>query len=229
MLLRRNPGPIQRGKPIADLTLPSVPAGVPSELLTRRPALLQAEETLIAANAQIGAARALYFPAISLTGAFGGASAQLSNLFSGPARAWNYTGQVVGPIFTFAVTARVAEAGGAAAALYNYQYSIRAFFDVDNALVATITQSSRLRNGWSRRSGLRASRLQYDGGYTAIPPYCRRNSRSFPPARARVGACFGLRLAANTYRQWAALGHHGGRPQPAVRKPSTSDQKQPIF
>ena len=75
---------------------PTVPAGVPSELLERRPDLLQAEQTLIAANAQIGAAKALYFPTISLTGAFGSASAELSKLFSGPARVWSYAGQLDG-------------------------------------------------------------------------------------------------------------------------------------
>jgi outer membrane protein TolC len=111
ILLGKNPGPIPRGKSIYDLALPSVPAGVPSQLLERRPDLLQSEQTLIAANAQIGAARALYFPTISLTGAFGGSSAQLSSLFSGPSRVWNYTGQIVGPIFTFgAVSGQVAQA-----------------------------------------------------------------------------------------------------------------------
>src|SRR4029450_4820431 len=68
VLVGRNPGPIPRGKSIYDLVVPTVPAGVPSDLLTRRPDLRQAEDTLIAANAQIGAARALYFPTISLTG-----------------------------------------------------------------------------------------------------------------------------------------------------------------
>ena len=84
ILLGRNPGPIPRGKSIDELALPSVPAGVPSQLLERRPDLLQAEQTLIAANAQIGAAKALYFPTISLTGAFGTASNDLYNLFNGP-------------------------------------------------------------------------------------------------------------------------------------------------
>jgi multidrug efflux system outer membrane protein len=100
VLLGRNPGPIQRGKPIADLTLPQVPSGLPSELLTRRPDLLQAEESLIAANAQIGAARALYFPTISLTGA-AEVPAPPVQLFTGPAHVWSYAGQLVGPIFTF--------------------------------------------------------------------------------------------------------------------------------
>ena len=76
---------------------------------------MQSEEQLIAANAQIGAAKALYFPTISLTGAFGSASADLSNLFTGPARVWSYAGQIAGPIFTFgAVSGQVVQAEAAA-------------------------------------------------------------------------------------------------------------------
>ena len=68
ILLGRNPGPVQRGKTIHQLVLPAVPAGLPSDVLANRPDIRQAEQNLIAANAQIGAARALYFPTISLTG-----------------------------------------------------------------------------------------------------------------------------------------------------------------
>ena len=111
ILLGRNPGPIARGKSIDELALPTVPAGLPSQLLERRPDLMQSEQQLVAANAQIGAAKALYFPTISLTGAFGSASSDLSNLFTGPARIWSYAGQIVGPIFTFgAVSGQVAQA-----------------------------------------------------------------------------------------------------------------------
>ncbi len=99
-LLARNPGPIDRGKSISDLALPAIPSGLPSQLLERRPDLAQAEQNLIAANAQIGAARALYFPTISLTGALGTRSSELSNLFTGPSRIWSYTGSFTGPIFT---------------------------------------------------------------------------------------------------------------------------------
>ena len=187
ILLGNNPGPIPRGKSIYDLALPAVPAGVPSTLLERRPDLLQSEQTLIAANAQIGAARALYFPTISLTGAFGGASAQLSNLFSGPARVWNYTGQVVGPIFTFgAISGQVAQAEAAQrAALYNYQYSIQnAFADVDNSLVA----SAKLQDQLSAQSRLvaalkdyaRLAKLQYDGGYTSYTTVLQAEQSLFP-------------------------------------------------
>src|SRR5207244_357795 len=123
--LARHPGPIARGKSIDELVMPTVPSGIPSQLLERRPDLMQSEQQLIAANAQIGAAKALYFPTISLTGAFGRASGDLSNLFTGPARVWNYAGQAVGPIFTFgAVSGQVAQAqAGQQAALYGYQQS----------------------------------------------------------------------------------------------------------
>ena len=83
ILLGRNPGPVPRGKTIHQLVLPPVPAGLPSDLLANRPDIRQAEQNLIAANAQIGAARALYFPTISLTGAYGYASSDLSDLFTG--------------------------------------------------------------------------------------------------------------------------------------------------
>ena len=100
ILLGNNPGPIPRGKTLSQLQLPEIPAGLPSQLLERRPDLLQAEQQLIAANAQIGAAKAQYYPSISLTAAFGVASSQLDSLFKGPAQVWSYGGSIIGPIFT---------------------------------------------------------------------------------------------------------------------------------
>src|SRR5208283_3650639 len=117
--------------------LPAVPAGLPSQLLVRRPDIAQAEQNLVAANAQIGAARALYFPAISLTSAFGFASSDLSNLFVGPARMWSYAGSFTGPIFTAgAIAGQVKQAEATQkAALLSYENAIQsAFSDVENAL-----------------------------------------------------------------------------------------------
>jgi multidrug efflux system outer membrane protein len=208
VLLGRNPGPIPRGKSIYDLALPSVPSGVPSTLLERRPDLLQAEQTLIAANAQIGAARALYFPTISLTGAFGGASAELSNLFTGPARAWNFTGQVVGPIFTFGlVSGQVVQAeAGQQAALYNYRYSIQnAFADVDNALVANQKLKDQLaaqeRLVAALQDYARLAKLQYDGGYTSYTTVLQAEQTLFP-AELQLAAVRAsvFTSAANTYK-----------------------------
>ena len=187
VLLGRNPGPIPRGKSVYDLALPAVPAGVPSMLLTRRPDLMQAEEQLVSANAQIGAARALYFPTISLTGTFGNASTQLSDLFKGPARVWNYAGSVVGPIFTFgAVSGQVAQAEAAQkAALYNYQLSIQnAFADVDNTLVANQNVRTQLAAQERLVAALadyeRLAKLQYDGGYTSYTTVLQAEQSLFP-------------------------------------------------
>ena len=100
LLLGRNPGPIPRGRTLDELALPAVPAGIPSDLLERRPDIRQAEQELVAANARIGVAKALYFPSISLTGAFGFASAELNELLTGPAKTWNYAASLTAPIFT---------------------------------------------------------------------------------------------------------------------------------
>ena len=187
VLIGRDPGPILRGKSVYELQLPQVPAGVPSQLLERRPDLLQAEQQLIAANAQIGAAKALYFPTISLTGAFGSASSDLSKLFSGPAGVWSYAGTLAGPIFSFgAVSGQVAQAEAAQnAALLNYQLSIRnAFADVDNALVANQKLREQLDAQVKLVAALRQysdlARLQYDGGYTSYSTVLQAEQALFP-------------------------------------------------
>jgi multidrug efflux system outer membrane protein len=187
VLIGRDPGPILRGKSVYDLKLPQVPAGVPSQLLERRPDLLQAEQQLVAANAQIGAAKALYFPTISLTGAYGNASADLSKLFTGPAKVWSYAGTLAGPIFSFgAVSGQVAQAeAGQQAALLNYQLSIRnAFADVDNALVANQKLQEQLDAQIKLVAALQQysdlATLQYNGGYTSYSTVLQAEQALFP-------------------------------------------------
>ncbi|HOW47818.1 MAG TPA: efflux transporter outer membrane subunit [Rubrivivax sp.] len=187
VLIGRDPGPIARGKSMYELQLPQVPAGVPSALLERRPDLLQAEQQLIAANAQIGAAKALYFPTISLTGAFGNASNELSRLFSGPARVWSYSGTLAGPIFSFgAISGQVAQAEAAQqAALLSYRLAIRnAFADVDNALVANQKLHEQLDAQRKLVAALQQytelARLQYDGGYAPYSTVLQAEQALFP-------------------------------------------------
>lgn len=141
ILLGNNPGPIApRGKELIEQPHPpAVPAGLPSALLERRPDIRQSEELLVAANAQIGAARAAYFPDISLTAALGFQSSALSNLFSGSAGLWTFAGTVTQPIFNagqIRSTVRLAEAQQQEAVL-TYQQTIQgAFRDVSDALIA---------------------------------------------------------------------------------------------
>ncbi len=100
LLLGRAPGPIARGKAVDDFGLPAeIPAGLPSSLLERRPDIRRAEQNLIAANAQIGVAKAYYFPQISLTSFLGGQSRALTDLFTDPARLASVTPSAVLPIF----------------------------------------------------------------------------------------------------------------------------------
>jgi multidrug efflux system outer membrane protein len=175
ILLGRNPGPIARGLTIDDLILPSVPAGVPSDLLERRPDIRQAEQALIAANARIGVAKSLYFPTISLTGALGTVSTDLSNLFSGSATAWNFGVPLTMPLFTAGRIGGEVKAAEAAQqqAVYGYQQVIQnAFREVDDALIDRSKTGQRLealaRQLKALQSYARLARLRYDEGYASF-------------------------------------------------------------
>jgi multidrug efflux system outer membrane protein len=138
VLLGRNPGAIARGPAIDELRFPAVPEGLPAELLERRPDIRQAEQNLVAANADIGVAKAAYFPRISLTGILGFESIELSDLFKGSAKAWSFGAGVTLPIFNAGrIKNQVAQAEALQRqALAAYQKSIiSGFQDVENALV----------------------------------------------------------------------------------------------
>ncbi|MBL8541819.1 MAG: efflux transporter outer membrane subunit [Betaproteobacteria bacterium] len=187
ILLARNPGQIPRGKNIYELTLVTVPAGLPSDLLEQRPDILQAEQQLIAANAQIGAAKALYFPTISLTGNFGYASTDLGDLFQGSSRAWNFAGSVVGPIFTAgAISGQVAQTEAVQkAALLKYQQTIQnAFADVDNALVSRQERGDQLAAQERLVTALKEyeelAKLLWDGGYAPYSTVLQAQEELFP-------------------------------------------------
>lgn len=140
VLLGNNPGDVPRGLKLTEQPhAPEVPVGLPSSLLVRRPDIREAEENLVAANAQIGVARAAYFPQISLTGTAGYESAALTNLFTGPAGLWTLAGDLTQPIFQggrLKSNVRLAEAQHEQL-LLTYQQAIQgAFRDVSNALIA---------------------------------------------------------------------------------------------
>jgi len=171
-LLGSNPRAIGRGRPLDEMAGPTeIPPGLASTILERRPDIRGAELTLIAANAQIGAAKAQYFPQISLTGFLGGESRALSDLLTGPARQWSVAPAAVLPIFTagrMRAGVKLTEAKKREATLAYEQVIQNAFREVADALAAyTRTREERSQQeelvNALRESG-RLSRLRYEGG-----------------------------------------------------------------
>jgi NodT family efflux transporter outer membrane factor (OMF) lipoprotein len=172
LLLGENPSDVARGNILTAQDLPpQVPPGLPSELIERRPDIRAAEEALIAANAEIGVARAAYFPQVSLSGFLGGQSTQLASLFNGPHSAWSLVPQVSQPIFTagrLKSNVKLAEAEREIA-LIQYQKTIQtAFVEVSNSLIA----HQRVRESRERQEALvsalqdrvRLAYIRYRGG-----------------------------------------------------------------
>jgi multidrug efflux system outer membrane protein len=140
VLLGSNPGPIPRGRRLTEQpNPPAIPVGLPSELLERRPDIRQAEATLVAANAEIGVAKAAYFPSISLTGTAGYESFALNNLFTHSQRMWNGAASLTQPVFAGGALRsgkRLAEAQEQEMLLTYQQTIMNAFQEVSNSLVA---------------------------------------------------------------------------------------------
>jgi outer membrane protein, multidrug efflux system len=166
LLLGQPPGGIVRGQDFMKEELPpEVPAGLTSALLERRPDILAAEQSLVAANANIGVAKAEYFPRITLSGFLGGQSTQLISLFAGPAAAWSFVPQVSQPIFAagrLKSGVRLAQAQREEA-LVQYERAIQtAFTEVSNALIAhQRVRESRLKQETLVRTLEDRTRLAY--------------------------------------------------------------------
>ena len=229
VLLGRNPGPIARGRTIDALLFPDVPAGLPSSLLERRPDIRQAEDNLIAANADIGVAKAAFYPDISLTGVLGVQSAQLSDLFKGPSKAWSFGGGALQPIFNGGrLRSQLALAEALQQeALYTYEKSIiSAFQDVENALVdrtkfGQIREEQALQVGALRRFRELAA-LRYSEGATIYLEVATAEQALFNAELAFVATQSQLfQSYANLYR---AMG--GGWVQEAERLAGVSRQAQ---
>jgi len=162
-------GPLQEQK-----LPPAIPAGLPSELLDRRPDIREAEQTLAAATANIGEAKALLFPQISLTGAYGYTSTELDTLFDGPSKAWNILGNLVQPIFNYGKNKRRVEVTESRQRqqLYDYERTIlNAFRETEDALVTyrktgemSQAQAGRVA---AERKVLELAELRYRGGVAA--------------------------------------------------------------
>jgi outer membrane protein, multidrug efflux system len=187
ILIGKNPQAIPRGKTLLENSFPPVvPAGLPSSLLERRADIQEAEHSLIAANARIGVAKAVYFPQITLTATAGYQSSALTSLFSGPAGAWNFGGQLVQPIFEggrIRSGVRLAEARKKELVL-GYQQTIQqAFREVSDALVGyRKDQEFRQQQDLLTRSAQEATALsqsRYSGGVTSYLEVLDSDSRYF--------------------------------------------------
>ena len=172
LLLGRNPDGIVRGRKFMEQEMPpEIPPGLPSALLERRPDIRAAEQALVAANANIGVAKAAYFPQLSLSGILGGQSTQLSSLFSGPHSTWSFVPQVTQPIFAggrLKNNVRLAQAERDDA-LVQYERTIQTgFTEVSNALIAhQRTRESRLeqeRLVTALQDRMRLAYVRYRGG-----------------------------------------------------------------
>jgi multidrug efflux system outer membrane protein len=176
ILLGRNPGPIIRGLNLVDQPhLPEVPAGLPSAILERRPDVRQAEEALASANANVGVAKANFFPQISLTGTFGAQSTALTSFLQGPATFWTVGGQIAQPLFQ----------GGRIRSLYRLAWAQRdqaelsykqtvqlAFGDVSNSLVG-YSQARQFRMKIEEQTNTyketaRLATVRFNGGATSF-------------------------------------------------------------
>jgi outer membrane protein, multidrug efflux system len=175
LLLGRNPGSINRGLNLIDEPhLDEVPVGLPSAILERRPDVRQAEEALVAANANVGVAKAAYFPQIPLTASFGASSTALTSFLQGPATFWALGGQLAQPLYAGGrITSgyRLALAQREQAELTYKQTVQQAFADVSNALVAY--RQSRLyrvklqEQTTTYRETSRLANVRFTGGATS--------------------------------------------------------------
>jgi multidrug efflux system outer membrane protein len=175
VLLGRNPGPVLRGLPLQQQVMPpDIPAGLPSELLQRRPDVLSSEALLAAQTARIGVAQAARWPSLSLTGALGFESADLSTLTDSGSDFWSAGVGIFAPVFNAGRNKSRVEIEKARTeqALLSYEQTVqRAFREVEDALVAVRTyreeHQARRRQVAAARSAATLSRARYDGGVTS--------------------------------------------------------------
>jgi multidrug efflux system outer membrane protein len=208
LLLGRNPGPIDRGSTLTEqFDPPEVPTGLPSQLLERRPDLHQAEETLIAANANVGVAKANFFPTISLTGAFGGVSPQLSEL-TGTGKAWSLAGNLAGPLFTAGRLKneyRAALAQRDQAKIAFEKTVTQAFGEVSTSLSAhqelAKSYKEQLNSVEAYRESVRLSSIRYDSGLANYLEIIDAQIQMYPAERSAIIYDLGRKVAlVNLYR-----------------------------
>jgi multidrug efflux system outer membrane protein len=195
ILIGRNPGDILRGREIEQMPLPEVPEYLTSDLLVRRPDIAQAEQNLIAANAEIGVARSLYYPDIAITGAYGAASTDIDDFLDSSARTWNIGANVLGPIFTagsIAGTVQSAEAARQQAEEFYRGTILNALREVNDSLVATekfasVYESLSLRVD-ALRDYARLADLRFEAGAASYLEVLYANQELFTAELEAVNA-----------------------------------------
>ena len=194
ILLGRNPGPIPRGRTIDQLLAPAIPGDLPAALLLRRPDILQAEQNLVAANASIGAARAQYYPNLSLQAALATTATAFSGLFSGPAAAGLIGAGLTGPVFTFGgIEGQVASAeAGERLALAVYQQTVlNALRETNDALSGSQRRLEEFNAQRGRVDSLREfarlARLRFDKGVAGYLDVLVAENELFAAELASVG------------------------------------------
>ena len=181
-----------------------IPAGLPSDLLTRRPDIIAAEQGLVAQNAIVGAAQANRFPSLNLTGLLGVASTELSEFTSGPV-AWNISGSLLGPLFNWNKLKRQVdvEKSRRVQAVYNYERTvITAFQEVEDALVSITLLKKELEARQEHvDAALRAQTLsqeRYSQGVTSYLEYLESQRQAFEAQQNYAGT---KALLLSTYAQ----------------------------
>ena len=210
-LLGRNPGPIARGASLTEQSIPpQVPVGLPSTLLERRPDLRQTEQQLVAANANVGAALASFFPTISLTGAYGGVSPQVSELFQA-GKTWSVAAGLTGPLFEGLRLKNQYDANFALFQQAKVQYEsavTNAFGEVSTALVAheklAAVERQLARSVAAYLEAVRLANLRYLAGLSSYVEVLDAQQQLFPAENALAQARFS-RLA-NFVQLYKALG-----------------------
>jgi multidrug efflux system outer membrane protein len=203
-LLGNNLGPVARGTKLTEQPhAPEIPAGLPSSLLERRPDIREAEAQLIAANAQIGVAKAAYFPQITLTATGGYQSSALTSLFSGPAGLWNFGASLVQPIFAggrIRSNVKFTEARQQEAGLVYQQTVQQAFRGVSDALVEYRKdrefREQQEQLAFSAQDAARLSETRYRGGATSYLEVLTNETNYFTAelglAQAQLNELLGL-------------------------------------
>ncbi len=231
ILIGRNPGPVLRGKKLEEQTIPpDIPPGLPSELVQRRPDILEAEQYVAAQNAMIGVAQAMRFPSFSITGLLGVASPELSSAAINAA--WSVSGSILGPIFNFGKNKRRVEIERKRTEEAYLMYDnvvLQAFRETEDALVSVTTYRDELdavlRQRTAAANAAMLSRARYDEGLTSYLEVLD-SERTLFDASLNASATLQFRLNAYVYLYRAIGGGWISKEEKTAAEQAAAQQAQ---